>query len=312
MAGPASSSGSVPRRRKSRWRRTRRALLVLALLALTGFVYQTIASAVDASSYPAPGKLVDVGGYRLHLNCTGSGPAGIPTVILEAAFDDTSLAWSKVQPRVASFARVCSYDRAGYGWSDAGPAPRTAAHIVTELHRVLARARVPGPYVLVGHSYGGAIVQLYAFTYQQQLAGLVLVDSVHEDQDRYPDVALGGPGLFRFCSAVAPFGLARLLGFLFYATSEYPATVQPAVMALDHQTRNCQTAGDELAAEGESLAQLRAARHSLGDLPLVVLTRGQQVSKSWQHEADPDGQPEPERRQRHHTNQPGLLSRNPP
>jgi len=222
-----------------------------------------------------------VGGYRLHLNCTGTGPPGSPTVILESAFDDTSLAWTKVQPRVASFARVCSYDRAGYGWSDTGPAPRTAAHIVRELHTLLARAGVPAPYVLVGHSYGGAVMQLYAFTYQAQVAALVLVDSDHQDQQHHPDVALEGPGLFRFCSAVAPFGVARLLGFAFYNTSEYPANVEPEVQALDHQTRNCQTAGDELAAVPESLDQLAAARHSLGNLPLIVITRGKQVSPSW-------------------------------
>jgi pimeloyl-ACP methyl ester carboxylesterase len=256
-------------------------VLLIVFLAVTGFLYQTIASAIDAARYPAPGKLIDVGGYRLHLNCTGTGHPGSPTVILEAAFDDTSLAWSKVQPAVASFSRVCSYDRAGYGWSDTGPAPRTASHMVTELHTLLARAGVSGPIVLVGHSYGGAIMQLYAFTYQEQVAGLVLVDSVHQDQQRYPDVALPGPSLFRSCSAAAPFGTARLLGFMFYATSDYPASVQPVVEALDYQTRNCQTAADELAAEPESLGQVRAARHSLGDLPLVVLTRGQQVSKSW-------------------------------
>jgi hypothetical protein len=153
-SGEAPAHTTPPKRRKAVWRRTRRVLLVsallLVLLTLTGFLYQTIASAVDASSYPAPGKLIDVGGYRLHLDCTGTSRPGSPTVILEAAFATTSVVWSKVQPGVASFARVCSYDRAGYGWSDTGPLPRTAGHMVTELHTLLARAGVSGPYVLGG------------------------------------------------------------------------------------------------------------------------------------------------------------------
>ena len=186
-----------PRRSKTVWRRVRRVLLVfallLALLALTGLLYQGIASAVDASSYPPPGRLIDVGGYRLHLSCTGTARLGSPTVILEAGYGDQSLVWSKVQPGVASFTRVCSYDRAGYGWSDAGPLPRTAGHMVRELHTLLARAGVAGPYILVGHSYGGLIMQLYDYTYPQQVAGLVLIESVHVDQFRYPALHVGAP-----------------------------------------------------------------------------------------------------------------------
>ncbi|TMD96717.1 MAG: alpha/beta hydrolase, partial [Chloroflexi bacterium] len=184
--GEAPDHPALPKRRKTVWRRTRRVLLIVALviagLSLTGVLYQTIASAVDASSYPAPGRLIDVGGYRLHLYCTGTGRPGSPTVILDEGQARTSLGWSKVQPGVASFTRVCSYDRAGYGWSDTGPLPRTAGRMVTELHTLLARAGVAGPYVLVGHSYGGLIMQLYTYTYPQQVAGLVLVDSVHADQ----------------------------------------------------------------------------------------------------------------------------------
>ncbi len=147
------------------WRRTRRVLLIFALLIVllvgAGLLYQGIASAHDASSYPPPGKLIDVGGYRLHLYCTGAGRPGSPTVILEEGFGATSLGWSKVQPGVTSFTRVCSYDRAGFGWSDTGPLPRTAGRMITELHTLLARAGVPGPYVLVGHSFGGLIMRLY-------------------------------------------------------------------------------------------------------------------------------------------------------
>jgi pimeloyl-ACP methyl ester carboxylesterase len=272
------------------WRRTRRVLLIVALviagLSLTGYLYQTIASAVDASSYSAPGRLIDVGGYRLHLSCTGTARLGSPTVILEAGYGNTSLVWSKVQPGVASFTRVCSYDRAGYGWSDNGPLPRTAGHMVTELHTLLARAGVAGPSVLVGHSYGGLIMQLYASTYPQQVAGLVLVESVHVDQFRYPELHFGAPP--SICQALAPLGIVRLFrlaapGYV----AEYPPTAQPAAKAQFNQTRFCQAASDEYAAWDESAAQVRAAQHPLGHLPLVVLTHGlpylgPQGERDWQ------------------------------
>src|SRR5690349_12648719 len=116
--------------------------LFLAGLLLNGLLYglsfQAIASAVDAAHYAAPGKLVDVGGYKLHINCTGTGS---PTVILDAGLGGTSLDWSKVQPAVTRFTRVCSYDRAGYGWSESGPGPRTSQQIVTELHLLLVHAQ---------------------------------------------------------------------------------------------------------------------------------------------------------------------------
>src|SRR6266581_6105799 len=213
--GEAPDHTPPPKRSKALWRRTRRVLLVsallLALLALTGFLYQSIASAQDASSYPAPGKLIDVGGYRLHLDCTGTARLGSPTVILEAGSGNSSLPWSKVQPGVASFTRVCSYDRAGYGWSDNGPLPSTAGRMVAELHTLLARAGVAGPYVLVGHSYGGLIMQLYTYTYPQQVAGLVLVDSVHADQLvrslHLRQGAVNDIKQLQICQALSPFGI---------------------------------------------------------------------------------------------------------
>lgn len=275
------------------WRRTRRVLLLVALLIVclsgTGLLYQAIASAQDASSYPVPGKLIYVGGYHLHLYCTGTGHPGSPTVILEEGFGATSLGWSKVQPGVASFTRVCSYDRAGYGWSDTGPLPRTARRMVMELHTLLARAAVPGPYVLVGHSYGGLIVRLYAYTYPHEVAGLVLVDSTHEDiLLRYPELGQNviDPQL-PICQALVPFGILRFLGYLNGVVVEYPPTVQPAAKAQLYQTRYCHTEYDEQAAWDESVAQVRAVRHPLGHLPLVVLSHGlpyadPRVEQDWQ------------------------------
>jgi pimeloyl-ACP methyl ester carboxylesterase len=132
----------------------------------------------------APGKLIDIGGWRLHLHCTGEAHESQPTVILESGTGDFSVEWSLVQPGVARFARVCSYDRAGMGWSDLGPHPRTMHQIVWELHTLLDRGDVRPPYVLVGQSYGGLLVRLFASTYPAEVAGMVLIDSGSDDPIR--------------------------------------------------------------------------------------------------------------------------------
>jgi len=129
-------------------------------------------------TYSPPGKLVDVGGYRLHLNCTGKSG---PTVVLIAGGGDFSFDWGLVQPDVSRFTRVCSYDRAGLAWSDPGPTPRTMRQDAYELHTLLKAARIKAPYVLVGHSIGGLIARVYAEQYPDEVAGMVLVDSTHED-----------------------------------------------------------------------------------------------------------------------------------
>lgn len=125
----------------------------------------------------APGKLIDLGGHKLHLYCTGQKG---PTVVIEAGLGDISTDWSLVQARVAPTARVCAYDRAGYAWSDAGPKPRTFDQINLELHDALAKAGEPGPYILVGHSFGGPVVRNFALRYPSAVAGIVFVDAAHE------------------------------------------------------------------------------------------------------------------------------------
>ncbi|MCB1109450.1 MAG: alpha/beta hydrolase, partial [Chlamydiia bacterium] len=148
-------------------------------LLLIGLVYQWIGTKVDQRRYPPLGEMVDIGGYALHLNCQGK---QAPTVILDAGMGLNSLDWSLVQPKIAEFARVCSFDRAGYGWSDASPLVRTSQSIVEELHQALIRADIPPPYILVGHSFGGANMQLFASYYPEKVFGIVLVDSSSEGQ----------------------------------------------------------------------------------------------------------------------------------
>lgn len=128
-------------------------------------------------------ELVGVGdGRRLHINCAGMNIKGGTTIILESGFGNPSSVWSRVQPEVAKFARVCSYDRAGLGTSAPVSAPRTIVQVTEDLHALLMNAKVPGPYILVGHSLGGMLVRLYASYYPSDVAGMVLVDSTHEDE----------------------------------------------------------------------------------------------------------------------------------
>lgn len=260
--------------------------VVLAGLLVLGLISQAIANAVDAARYPAPGKLVDVGGYRLHINCTGTGS---PTVILDAGLGGTSLDWSKVQPAVARFTRVCSYDRAGYGWSQTGPGPRTSQQLVTELHALLTHAQINGPYVLVGHSLGGLNMRLYAYRYPDEVVGMVLLDATNEQQFApfgshpayFPAQAVNSAAQqLQMFSVAAYFGVGRLVlhtGLVpLEDFSAYPAAVKPIVLAHASQTRYYGTQHDEYAALQESAAQVRAARQtspSYGKLPLMVLSK---------------------------------------
>lgn len=142
---------------------------------LLGGLYQELGARRDRERFPAPGRLIDIGTHRLHVFEQGSGG---PTIVLEAGLMSTVLSWNNLQRKLAQSYRVVSYDRAGLGWSDLGPMPRTSDRIVEELHRLLQRAGVAPPYILVGHSFGGLIVPLFAARFPEETAGMVLVDPV--------------------------------------------------------------------------------------------------------------------------------------
>ena len=123
--------------------------------------------------YPPPGRLINLGTHSLHLQCDGE---GAPSVIFDAALGASSLSWSLVQPAVARVTRACAYDRAGFGWSERGPLPRTAGRIADELHELLTRAGVHPPYLLVGHSFGGLVMRIFASRHADDVGGLVLIE----------------------------------------------------------------------------------------------------------------------------------------
>jgi pimeloyl-ACP methyl ester carboxylesterase len=165
---------------------------------------------------PPPGRLVSVGHHRLHIRCDGEGG---PPVIFDAALGGSSLSWSLVQPAVARLTLACSYDRAGFGWSDAGPLPRTAGRIADELHDLLRAAALAPPYVLVGHSYGGLVTRLYASRHPNDVAGLVLIEPAIAEEWTNPteeQLALIARGvrLCRYGAAAARRGLAQLVSVL--------------------------------------------------------------------------------------------------
>jgi len=273
----ARHSGTRKRRRLRRWVEggTKGLGMLVGACAAVGATYQAVATARDRAAYPPPGRLIDVGGYRLHLHVIDEGHTG-PTVLLEAGMDSFSTNWYWVQAALAKSLRVVSYDRAGLGWSDAGPRPRDAHGSARELHAALERAEVTGPYVVAGHSYGGLVARAFADLYPDDVVGMVLVDASHPDQWAHIPASLGGrlpAASNRLLSLLAWFGVLRLFDVLTpqVATGlpEHEYTVMRAIFALP---RSSATGADGLAVwETLTRPQVNGAR-SLRALPLAVLS----------------------------------------
>src|SRR5215210_3153257 len=260
-------------------------VVALLVLAVAGAIYQAIATELAERAYPPPGELVDVGGYSLHINCVGQGS---PTVVLDAGSGAFSAQWVRVQQEVSGITRVCAYDRAGMGWSEMGPEPRDAKQISSELHTLLKGAGIKGPYVLVGHSFGGMYMQTYAARYPYEVAGVVLVDSSTDpDQFSHQPVTQDSyepqkqrfavvPKLVRLgVSLPARLGIVRLLSKLDPAPPELPPQQRAQIDALAPSTRQVSTYALEF------LAPTQTRRlGSLGNKPLAVVTAGKS-EPSW-------------------------------
>jgi pimeloyl-ACP methyl ester carboxylesterase len=253
-------------------------LIIVAVVLIAAALCQWFATRRDRARFPPPGQMVDAGGHRLHLVSQGDGK---PTVILDAGMVSFSSNWAWVQPEVAKVTRVVAYDRAGLGWSDPGPQPRDAQRSARELHVALQNAATDGPYVLVGHSYGGLVMRAFADLYPDEVAGLVLVDASHPDQwanipasrngqtnATVQKVAglLGRLGLFRLftkeaetlAAGLPPRQYAEIKAFCM--TPESLAVSSNALAVWDSMTR----------------PQINQAR-SLGNRPLIVLSVTEQA-----------------------------------
>ena len=264
-------------------------VVVLLVLAVAGAIYQTIATMRAERAYPPPGEMVDVGGYSLHINCVGQGS---PTVVLDAGSGLFSAQWVRVQRQVSGTTRVCAYDRAGMGWSEMGPDPRDAKQITGELHTLLSKAGIEGPYVLVGHSFGGMYMQTYAARYPDEAAGVALVDS-STDPDQFSQRSEAQDSnepqkqtsavvsqLVRFgISLPARLGIVRLLSKLDPASPQLPPRQRAQTDALTPSTREFTTFVQELLAPTQTLRM--GSPGSLGNKPLAVVTAPKQAEPGW-------------------------------
>jgi pimeloyl-ACP methyl ester carboxylesterase len=270
----------------------------LLIFIILGASYQFISTKIDDLKYPPQGKLIDVGGYHLHIYSSGKGKKA--TVVLDAGLGCSSLDWAYVQPEVAKFAQVCSYDRAGYGWSEESPHPRTSEQIAQELHTLLTNAGIAPPYILVGHSFGGVNVRLFANLYPDEVIGIILVDASHELQfeklphdlkqsfiKKYTD--LKNPRLWKL---TVPLGIQRLSLFsepLWMMPAQ--KTFQDLYIAKSSSTKYFDAVYEEMLHFRESLSQLETSKRAFANLPLIVLTAGKPmnlerlgISKEWAQE----------------------------
>lgn len=248
--------------------------LFIAAGLVAGAGYEQIAEARLAHKHHFRGGLYDVGGHKMHLDCIGEGQ---PTIVFDSGLGGNSDVWNQVQTDAGKITRACSFDRAGFGWSDSGPLPRDARSETADLHALLSKAGERGSIVLVGHSLGGWNSQLYALEFPNEVAGLVLVDSGHPEQgERLPPSPWDRGVLERVTRMrrLAPFGIARQLG----------ACVDDNDAPIAHCGRYLDTVGAEFASLSTSAHQVRDAygrslhpdsgsRPPFGDKPLIVLTR---------------------------------------
>ncbi len=251
---------------------------LVPLLALCGFSYQYLSTKFDDWRYPPPGKFIEINGKKVHFLCMGRGG---PTVMLDAGLSADLNWWHLVQKESCKFARVCSFDRPGYGWSDAGQEPRTSKQIVQELHQLLhSTDMTPPPYILVGHSFGGANMQLYANTYPDEVFGLILVDACHEEQS-FEENSSGHSILtifknYLFNSTFSHHvGLSRLLmteNLRPYFSSLMPQELRNVIVAKASSVKALKARDNEMLFLKESLAQLKKSKNALFNKPLIIIT----------------------------------------
>jgi pimeloyl-ACP methyl ester carboxylesterase len=233
-----------------------------------------VSGSVLQRRYPSPGPLVWAGDHRLMLYCAGGSG---PTVVIEPGMGQDWTGWGQVWQRLSPVARVCVYDRAGYGWSDAGPRPRTASASAGDLHALLIQARVPGPYILVAHSFGAYIARIYASRYPESVAGVVLLDPSHEDENPpAPAAQSRGLRLSDLTGLIPPLGIERLKR-LYRGPAAAPPRFRDAPAAFVNRyliassIEQLRSERSEFESAALTLAQARSAPFP-PDVPLIVIT----------------------------------------
>ena len=252
-------------------------LLLISTLVVAS--YQWLASSSDLAATPPPGRLVDVGGHRLHIWCSGSAGLGTPTVLFDSGMGGGAFSWAHVAPEVAKFTQACTYDRAGMGYSDPGPKPRTSGQIAKELAELIQKSGIARPVILVGLSFGGFNTRIVASERPDLVSGLVLVSASHENQgERFAAAGLPSgkpPGaVVKLVRIAAPLGLLRLMGVTLATPPEraHPQ-VREFVRATIYRTSRYQAMVDELEDIRESGRDVAASRRQL-TIPLVVVSPG--------------------------------------
>ncbi|MCZ7545251.1 MAG: alpha/beta hydrolase [Anaerolineae bacterium] len=246
----------------------------LVVVVLLGVVYQTVATAIDKRNFPPPGQLFNVDGRQMHIHCMG---AGNPTVILEAGGFSFSVEWYWVQRQLAQTTRVCAYDRAGTGWSESSPTPRSGVQIARELRTLLAEAGIPGPYVLVGHSLGGILTRIYASQYPDDVIGIALVDTAFlrprsfHDQGEFDQWKAQNDLLQAFLWALVRTGVLRFVIGGEIQAMGYPPDIAAAFTALKSTNQSFDTYYAEAIPARWELGEQSIAAENLGALPLMVL-----------------------------------------
>lgn len=264
-------------------------VILLLGLAVIGAVYQGIASARDAKLYKPVNQMVDVNGLQMRLDCRG---VGSPTVVLEAGAQSYSIHWWRIQDEVAKFTRVCSYDRPGYGWSDPAPAMSSSEQVAGLLHALLEAAGEGPPYLMVGHSMGGVFVRAFAGEYPDEVVGMVLVDSSHEQQNlAYPpefeEVAALQTDLANkslpILQTAATLGVLRVSGYLEpnFTFLGMPDDQREPVLAQVYRSGFYGAIKREVAL-GEVCLSQPGGLKSLGDMPLIVLSAEQDAREMYE------------------------------
>jgi len=243
-------------------------VIAVLVLASVGATYDNVVRTGDQATVAAPGKLYDVGGHRLHLDCRGQGS---PTVVLSNGLGGVSAAWARIAGPVAETTRVCAYDRAGQGWSEEAASPRDGVEAAEDLHTLLAAAGEHGPFVLVGHSTGGTYAMTYAARYPEQVAGLVLLDSSSPEQfTRMPAYPSLYATVLRRGYSLMP-TLSRLGLGQVAVTSHLPAADAAKVAKITSTPKYYRNQRDEVSVIPKVFAQAQALT-TLGERPLAVVT----------------------------------------